>query len=80
MNFNQHKKEDKSIMTIYGRTITNEDMANIASYMDDEIREQVHTELAPCSHEEFIKRYLELDENFADILNREFGFEMTDGE
>lgn len=68
------------MMTIYGRTITNEDMASIASYMDDEIREQVHSELTPCSHEEFIKRYLELDESFVDILKREFEFEMTDGE
>lgn len=28
--------------------------------MDDEIREQVHAELAPCSNEEFLARYEEL--------------------
>lgn len=32
----------------------------IAHYMDDEIREEVHRELAPCTDAEFIKRYLEL--------------------
>lgn len=61
-------------MTIYGRKIENEDMNNIASYMDDEIRESVHSELAPCTHEEFIGRYLELDPEFIDILRSEFDF------
>lgn len=28
--------------------------------MDDETRERVHAELAPCSEEEFLARYLEL--------------------
>lgn len=32
----------------------------IASYMDDEIREQVHHELAPCTAQEFVDRYCEL--------------------
>ena len=63
-------------MKIYKRTITNEDMKIIASYMDDEIREKVHSEIAPCSNEEFIKRYLELDEKFIEILENEFEFEM----
>lgn len=62
------------MMTIYGRTITDDDMEIIASYMDDEIREQVHAEIAPCSNEEFIKRYLDLDDSLADILKREFEF------
>lgn len=30
------------------------------SMMDDEIREQVHAELAPCTDEEFLTRYQEL--------------------
>ena len=62
------------MMTIYGRAITDDDMEIIASYMDDEIREQVHAEIAPCSNGEFIKRYLEVDESLADILEREFEF------
>ena len=32
----------------------------IAAFMDDEKRERVHFELAPCEPEEFLKRYLEL--------------------
>lgn len=44
----------------------------IASYMDDEIRERVHFELAPCTNEEFLSRYLELDPDFEDLLSNEF--------
>lgn len=36
------------------------DMDTIANYMDDEIREQVHNEMAPCGEQEFIDRYCEL--------------------
>lgn len=34
-----------------------DDMVN---YMDDEFREEVHNELAPCTDLEFLKRYLEI--------------------
>lgn len=61
-------------MTIYGRKITQEDMDNIASYMDDEIREELHAELAPCEPEEFLKRYIEEDSDFLEILQNEFDF------
>ena len=71
--------EIETTMTVYGRPITDEDMANIASYMDDEIREQVHSELAPCEHEEFIRRYLEEDPDFIALLHREFEFETAKG-
>lgn len=54
--------------------ITNNIMEAIASYMNEEIRERVHTELAPCSNEAFIRRYCEYDIEFEDnILKREFG-------
>lgn len=33
---------------------------DVVQYMDDGIREQVHMELAPCTEEEFLARYLEL--------------------
>lgn len=29
-------------------------------YMDDDLREQVHAELAPCGEQEFFDRYTEL--------------------
>ena len=51
-------------------------MDTIASYMDDEKREDVHLELAPCEPEEFLKRYLELDSDFEELLNNEFGIEV----
>lgn len=50
-------------------------MDTIATYMDDEIREQVHGELAPCEPEEFLERYLELDPEFLELLENEFGIE-----
>ncbi|NMA32316.1 MAG: hypothetical protein GX944_00085, partial [Alphaproteobacteria bacterium] len=31
----------------------------VVNYMDDNIRERVHDELAPCTEEEFLNRYLE---------------------
>lgn len=48
-------------------------MDDIATYMDDEIREQVHMELAPCTPEEFLTRYLQLDQEFEKVLSGEFG-------
>lgn len=51
-------------------------MDAIAVYMDDDKREQVHFELAPCDPEEFLKRYLELDPDFEDVLKSEFGIEL----
>lgn len=52
--------------------LTQELMDTIASYMDDDKREQVHAELAPCDPEEFLKRYLELDPDFGLLLETEF--------
>lgn len=56
--------------------ISKELMNNIASYMDDGKREQVHFELAPCTPEKFLQRYIELEPEFAELLNNEFGIEM----
>ena len=32
----------------------------LVNHMDDDLREQVHRELAPCTDEEFLVRYMEL--------------------
>lgn len=40
----------------------------VASYMNDDIREELHIELCPCSNEEFLARYLERDPDFIKIL------------
>jgi hypothetical protein len=33
------------------------DLETLAELMDDDIREQLHSELAPCSPEEFLEAY-----------------------
>lgn len=48
----------------------------LATYMDDDIRERVHSELAPCMPEEFLSRYLELDPDFVDLLLSEFRIDL----
>ena len=48
----------------------------IATYMDDEKREQVHFELAPCTPEEFLIRYVDLDPDFEDLLKGEFSITL----
>ena len=62
-------------MTIHGRTITDKDMRIIAGYMIDEIREKLHSELAPCSNEKFLSEYIKQDPELLDILRNEFDFE-----
>ena len=37
------------------------DWDTIVSYMNDDIREQIHGELAPCTEKVFWERYVELD-------------------
>ena len=61
-------------MKRYGEDIklTEDLMGTIASYMNDEIREDLHQELAPCEPEEFLNRYLELDPDFEELLENEF--------
>lgn len=65
-------------MKRYGKNfeLTEKVLDTIASYMDDDKRERVHFELAPCKPEEFLKRYLELDSYFEKLLSNEFGIEL----
>lgn len=42
----------------------------LVALMDDDIREQVHRELAPCTTEDFLSRYLELDPEFEAVLSQ----------
>lgn len=64
-------------------TISNELMENISSYMDDDLREQTHFAVAPCSNEVFITEYYntasaELKRALEDILSEEFGLYIED--
>ena len=51
-------------------------MDTIATYMDDEIREKIHNEYAPCSNEYFLEKYIEQDSAFNELLQREFRIEL----
>ena len=44
----------------------------IVNLMDEDTRERVAFEIAPCTEEEFLKRYLELDADFQNVLDSEF--------
>lgn len=62
-------------MTVYGEDINRISSPiwnSIVIYMDDEKREEVHREKAPCSREEFLKAYLEKDPAFVVTLEQEF--------
>lgn len=44
--------------------------SEIVELMDDEIREMVAGELAPCTEREFLGRYLELDPRFRAVIDQ----------
>lgn len=44
----------------------------IVSLMDEDARERVHYEMAPCTELEFLERYIQLDPDFENVLYREF--------
>lgn len=49
---------------------------DIAIYMNDNIREELHFRLAPCEPELFLKEYIKRDPAFAELLKTEFGIEV----
>nr|DAH71481.1 MAG TPA: hypothetical protein [Caudoviricetes sp.] len=55
--------------------LTQELLDDIAVYMNDEIRENIHRALAPCKPEDFLKAYINEDPAFEDILRVEFSIE-----
>ena len=58
------------------KDLTNEEMNDIASYMNDDLREAIHLELAPCTNEDFILTYCNAEPTFEDFLNEEFHIEL----
>lgn len=57
--------------------LTDELLKDIADYMDDEIREELHYKLAPCDAETFLRAYVERDPGFAEVfLKNEFSIEL----
>lgn len=65
-------------MTRYGEeyTLTQEDLDVIATYMNDEIRENLHFDMAPCTPEAFLKAYVKEDLGFEELLESEFSIEL----
>lgn len=51
-------------------------MDNIAELMNDEIRERVHAEMAPCSDSAFLRTYLKYDPDFDSVI-KQFDIDMT---
>ena len=47
------------------------DWYTIVGYMDDDIREKLHFELAPCSNETFLERYLEIVPSYQNLIKNE---------
>lgn len=54
------------------KKISNKTMDTIASYMNDEIREELHFKLAPCSNRTFLNEYCKRDPGFEELLKNEF--------
>ena len=70
------KKKTENIELAIENGATEEQADAIAVLMDDETREKVHHELAPCEPVEFSKRYCELDPSFEAVLKDEFSIEI----
>lgn len=49
-----------------------------AGLMSDSLREKVHAELAPCTNDQFVQRYCQLDPSFADTMHGEFNIDVSD--
>lgn len=48
------------MLVVNKRTGQVEEFSTFEHYMDDEIRERVAWEIAPCTDQEFLNRYVEL--------------------
>lgn len=56
--------------------LSQDELDVIATYMDDDIRESVAFDLAPCTAYQFLREYVNRDEHFEELLKSEFGIEM----
>ena len=54
------------------------EMEIIASYMSDDIREDLHNKFSPCTNEFFLKEYCKNDDDFEALLFSEFGIDILD--
>lgn len=59
-------------------SLSQETLDIIATYMDDDIREDLHFRLAPCEPKVFLQEYCKRDVEFTNVLKTEFGIEMEE--
>ena len=48
----------------------------IVNLMDDEIREEIHNDYAPCPYITFLEKYLEKDPDFEEVLKIDFNIRL----
>lgn len=60
------------------RLIDSKLMETISNYMNDDIRESIHFDFAPCSNEDFLKAYCKADPDFSILLWSEFRIDMEE--
>jgi hypothetical protein len=76
MRYNQNKSPKRAESVEIMKKITEKELRDIADYMNDEIREELHAKLAPCTPEEFLREYIKRDPEILDILRNEFNFDI----
>ena len=60
------------------KKITDNTMEVIASYMNDEIREELNFKMTPCTNEEFLKAYVERVPDFSELLENELSIDVEE--
>ena len=58
------------------KNINNKLMDAIATYMDNDIREELHFKFAPCSPKKFLQEYIKRDHGFVQVLESEFSIAL----
>lgn len=53
-------------------------LVEAAGLMNESLHEKVHAELAPCTNDQFVQRYCQLDPGFADTMYGEFNIDVSD--
>lgn len=57
--------------------ISSDALIQLAGLMNESLREKVHAELAPCTNDQFVQRYCQLDPSFADTMYGEFKIDVN---
>lgn len=66
------KKLETELNNLKNEENFSKDFEVIVTYMNDEIREQLHSEIAPCSELYFLRQYAKKDPSIIDVMEQEF--------